>query len=173
MSKIDKELSTVIDKLKKIEKSLDKGKIKKILKDSAKPLLLAARANVPVSEKTHFRYNTAKINRKMRAPKGKGNKIANYSPGNLKRSIQVLRFRKSRHRIYVGPKVAKRNNKGSFSGRRVDGYYAAWVEFGTRNMKGAHYMSRAFESTKGIVKADIIERSKRVIREMARKQNLN
>lgn len=107
----------------------------------------AAEAAAPRSSKTHYRYSTAKLTKKIRAPKGSGNKIASYSPGNLGRSINVLKFSRAKSKVYVGAKLS-RQSKGNFTGRRTDGYYLGWVERGTKNMGRKEFFHKSWERSK-------------------------
>lgn len=62
-----------------------------------------------------------------------GRVVAIYYPGNLKRSIQVLKHMKDKASIYAGVlKNPKSGTRGVFSGSRVDGFYAHMVEYGPR-----------------------------------------
>lgn len=110
----------------------------------------AAEASAPKSRKVHYRYSTAKATSKIRAPKGSGTKVATYTPGNLGRSINVLKFTRAKSKVFVGAKLAKRAS-GNFSGRRVDGYYMHFVESGTRKMSGTNWFKSSWERSKGRV----------------------
>lgn len=93
----------------------------------------AAEAAAPRSKRPHKRYSTAKVARGIRAPKGAGNVVATYYPGNLGASIQVLNFRRAPSKVYVGARLAKGRASGTFGrGSRTDGYYLHMVELGTR-----------------------------------------
>lgn len=169
---IDQEVDLIIKKLKILPKEFTKKKMQKLLAEAAEPLLEAAKSNVPTSLKTHYRYKTSKASRKFRAPKGKGNRIASYEPGNLKNALRILKFRRSSD-VFVGPKVAKRGAKGRYGrGRRVDGYYAAWIEYGTSKIKPVGYMRRALASKKSIVQARIIGLAKSKIKEFGNKNRI-
>lgn len=88
----------------------------------------AIESAAPRSTKPHSRYSTPKAAKRLRAPKGMGIKVATYYPGNLGRSIQVMKFRQAPSKVYVGAKLAKGSATGVFRNRRVDGYYLAIVE---------------------------------------------
>jgi len=105
----------------------------RILSKAAAPLIEEIIIRAPVSEEPHYRYSTPKASGKIRAPKGSGKVVATYMPGNLHRSFDILRFRRAKSSIYVGPKFDKEGSTGTFSGSRTDGYYAAWQEFGAPN----------------------------------------
>ena len=72
-------------------------------------LASAAEAAAPKGRKTHRRYSTAKVNKSMRAPKGMGAVVATYSPGNLARSMQVMKLRRKKSAVIVGAKHTKGN----------------------------------------------------------------
>lgn len=105
-AQLQADLNNVIARLRKLEPTLQSGPVKRNLAEAAKPLVQAVKAATPVGTKEHSRYS-------------KGVKVATYKPGNLKRSMQTLRFRKSKNAVFVGPKLG---------GVRVDGYYAHIVE---------------------------------------------
>ena len=160
---LEQEIKAAMKKIRGLEKEFPKKEIQKILTKSAKPLVEAAKANVPESLEVHYRYRTSKASGKFRAPKGKGNIVATYEPGNLRNSIRIMRFRKS-NAVFVGPKVAKRGATGRYgSGRRVDGFYAAWIEYGTSKIAPVGYMRRAVGSTGTLVQARTIKALKKKI----------
>ena len=52
----------------------------------------------------------------------------------------------------IGPKTRRGNNKGVFnSERKVDGYYAHFVEKGTVKQRGQGFIKSAAAATKGTV----------------------
>lgn len=112
------EVDVLIRKLRKIG-GQTKRQSKAALRKGARPIVAAAKANAPTSSATHYRYKN-------------GQKIE-YTPGNLRRSIQVLPLRKTES-VFVGPKL---------NGVSVDGYYAHWVEFGTINQPPQPFMRPA------------------------------
>lgn len=102
---------------------------KKELEKAAAVYLKALQVLAPKAAKDVMRYDTPKGIGRLRAPKGKGVVVATYTPGNLGRSFQALKLRKLKGAVLIGPKVAKgKGAKGRFVGRRVDGYYATFVE---------------------------------------------
>lgn len=96
------------------------------LRKAAKPLIASARSKAPQSDEPHHRY----LNGEM---------VATYYPGNLRRSIRALTFRRS-GAVFVGPNLAGSGWKGVFQGNKVDGYYAHMVEFGTSNQRPQPFM---------------------------------
>ena len=147
------EFGQLITQMNNVYKGLNKEQKMKILNNAAIPFINSAQAKTPVSSKIHFRYNTAKLIKGIRAPKGFGRKIAQYISGNLKLSIKALRkgvFAKFDNVLYVGPLLArgKEGGKGTFGRARFDGYYAHFLEFGTSFMSKRPFMRPAFEATK-------------------------
>lgn len=109
-----------------------------------------AEAAAPRSAKIHKRYSTPKLNKGIRAPKGAGRVAATYYPGNLARSIQVLRFSRAKSKVFVGAKLAKGQATGTFGrGTRTDGYYLHMVEKGTKNAASNPFFLSAVERSKG------------------------
>jgi len=125
---LDREVSALIKKLYAISDNAKKES-QNAFKEAAPLLISAIQGRSPKSDEPHFRYNTPKLSDKLRAPNGMGKIVATYMPGNLARSFRALVFRKSAA-VYVGPKLDKRGSGGVFTGNRVDGYYAHWMEFG-------------------------------------------
>lgn len=139
--------------------ALSVRKRRRILRKAAAPMVIAAQRNVDDAPAPVKRYSTAKVFSGSRAPKGGGTVEATYYPGNLKKSIRTMTFRKSKDAIFVGPKAWKKGSSGDFgkSEDRVDPYYAHMVHDGTSTSQANPYMLRAFESTKNVSKA-ILER---------------
>lgn len=144
------------------KKKLDALSIRKrrrILRTAAAPMVAAARKNVDDAPAPVKRYSTAKVFSGKRAPKGSGTVAATYYPGNLKKSIRTMTFRKSRDAVFIGPKAWKKTSGGDFGkdDNRVDPYYAHMVHDGTSTSQANPYMLRAFESTKSVAR-NILER---------------
>lgn len=172
MATLEQELAEAIKKLRALGKEFPEKQRKKILRKAAKPLIAAARNNIPDSDEPHFRYDTPKLNGRLRAPKGQGRIVAVYYPGNLRKSIKTKTFRRSQD-IFVGPKTARRSTSGKFGlGSRVDGYYAHWMEFGTEHYGGVGYMRRAVSSTKDQVSQIIINEVAKVLNDFVQKNGV-
>lgn len=152
MISIDKkDIQELNNKLANLGKSLDDKTLRKLMRKNAKPFIQAARLKAPVSRRIVHRYNTPKLSGKLRAPKGSGKIVASYSPGNLGRSINTLPLRRLKRAIIIGPKKQKRNNAGLFRGARVDGFYAHFVEFGTRYTQAKPFVAPAWSQTRNQV----------------------
>lgn len=132
VTRIDIQLEREIEQLKKKLSAISvtaKKDSQKAFKEAAPILIAAIQSRAPESEEPHYRYKTPKILGRLRAPNGLGRIIATYMPGNLKRSFKTLVFRKSAA-VFVGPKLDKKGGGGTFTGNRVDGFYAHWMEYG-------------------------------------------
>lgn len=167
-----RELAEIKKTLRSLVKHFDKDTQKKILTPAANFLIKTIKSNIKDSSKPHFRYGTPKLNESIRAPKGKGKVVATYYPGNLRKSITKLRFRRSSG-IWVGPKVNKREPSGAFGkGRRVDGWYAHFQEFGTVNNptpRNFGFMRRSFNSVKSQMIKSVEKMAKKKTKEFAMK----
>lgn len=131
-----KDLIRTTKKLEKLLNEFESKEVKKILRKSAAPLRKAARSNIKDAETPVKRYSGGKV-------------VAIYNPGNLRRSIKILTFRRSKFAVFVGPQVGKASSKEyGRPGQPVDGYYAHMVEFGTINSRAKPYMRPAFSKTK-------------------------
>lgn len=169
---IEQEVREAIKKLEALPKEFSKREKRKVLRKAAKPMIEAARNNISDSNEPHYRYKTSKASNKIKAPKGKGNVIAVYHPGNLRKSIRAMTFRRSGD-VFVGPRVAKRGSGGHYGkGSRVDGYYAAFMEFGTKNFPGTSYMRRAVPTATQKVQNIIIQETKKKVEAFARKNKI-
>ena len=124
----------------------------------------AAEAAAPRSKRPHKRYNTSKVTKSIRAPKGSGNSVAIYLPGNLGNSIRVLKFRNAPSKIYVGARLAKgESSRGVFGrGLKVDGYYLHMVEFGTRQSAARPFFRAAWQRAQPRVLAIMRDQWRRV-----------
>ena len=112
---IQLEVDALIRKVRKISETAKKDS-QQAFKEAAPVLISAIQARAPESDGIHVRYSNGKV-------------VAWYYPGNLKRAFRALLFRKSAA-VFVGPKLDKAGSRGYFSGKRADGYYAHWMEFG-------------------------------------------
>lgn len=159
----EQELELAVRKLYGISKEFGRER-QRILALGGAYASSSAEAAAPKSKAPHKRYSTPKLIRKVRAPKGMGVVAATYMPGNLARSINVLKFSRAKSKVFVGAKLA-RNSKGIFSGRRVDGYYMHFTEEGTPRQAGRHWFRSSWERSKGRVFGIIKTEFERVAKE--------
>jgi HK97 gp10 family phage protein len=149
---MQRELDQISRKFQKLFKSLDEKTLDDVLTYSAQPLIQALKVGAPRSKRRHFRYDTPKLVRGVRAPNGRGVKVATFEPGNLGRAMKKLALRRLKKAIMIGPKTRRGNNKGVFNtDRKVDGYYAHFVEKGTTKQRGQGFIKSAAAATKGTV----------------------
>ena len=140
---LDREVTQIVKNLNKLGKAFDKKELRKVSVKAARPLVTTARNLVPVGTKKHYRYYK------------NGGLAATYSPGNLKRSIGVLRL-KNTSDVYVGPRATRGKKSGDYSGRRVDGYYAHFIEYGVPHRAATPFMRPAFDAAKTQVKVILV-----------------
>lgn len=148
---LDRDIAALAKLLEQLPAAFPLEERKAILEESAAPMVAAARSFAPKSNKVHYMYATGhKLTNKLRAPKGMGKVSAIFQPGNLSRSIDVLKhgpFKKAVN-VYIGPRYPRRFSVNS---RIAAAHYAHMVEMGTRHQKAQPYMRPAFDRTKSIV----------------------
>jgi len=134
------ELIRAMNKIKDAAKNKD---IDKIERKAAKVMVEEMRSQIPQSKKPHHRYSKGKI-------------VATYYPGNLRRSIGVIRLKNSFFK-WIGPRKS-RNSKGEFKGSKVDGYYANFVEYGLGkgDSSGKGFARKSYENKKDTVRETMI-----------------
>ena len=147
------QLNAAIAKLRTIPALFDKPEVReRILRPAAEILQREAQAKVRVAQRAVKRYGTAKFSRRIKAAKGSGTVLATYEPGNLRMALQVLNFKRSKA-LFVGAKVMKRKPNGTFGkGKRADGWYAHFLEYGTKNAKAYPFMRPAAMAKANAVK---------------------
>lgn len=150
-AQLNKDLKRIKAKLAKLPISafpLDAQE--EVLRYAAEPLVKAAQEKAPIMR------DRSKVTISI-----SGRKYI-YYPGNLKASIQEIRFKRRNKRalkaaLFFGPRVTKKRGKGgkvqSFgkTNKSVDAFYAAMVEFGTSKQSPQPFMRPAFDQTKGII----------------------
>lgn len=151
---LDRDVSLIISRLNKLPKEYAKER-KKILRLAAKPVVKAIKSKVKVGSKPHRRYLKD------------GSLAAVYHPGNLRRSVRTLTFKKSKN-VFVGPKLGKSGSStGVFKGNKVDGYYGHFLEYGTIKQAPQPYMRPGFASSKSTAQKIIIKGSARILSKYA------
>jgi HK97 gp10 family phage protein len=99
-----------------------------VLKNAARPTLMAAKRLAPVGTRIRSRKSGGKV-------------VATYKPGNLSKSIGFLTVK---DRVNASIIIAIRSGKN----RKYDGYYGLMVEKGTVNTPAQPFMGPAFSMTK-------------------------
>ena len=111
------EIEAIARKMQKSVKDFEKKDRRSLLRAAAGPVRKAVKRKTPVSKYGHTRYS--------------GSKKIKYNPGNLRRSMKVLVFRRSPD-VFVGPKWGGKTGSSEYGGvgQPVDGYYYA-MAFGS------------------------------------------
>lgn len=129
---IQNDLNRVITTLRRMSPTVRKAG-KADLMEAAKILEAAVKGRTPIGEVVHRRYSSSKG---KRAKRGSGRVVATYKPGNLRKSMQRLNFRRS-NAAFVGPQLRKEN---------PDGYYAHMVERGTIRQPAQNFVKNAVQA---------------------------
>jgi len=166
LSAMQKQLQRDIAGVAKTLNALPKEYRGRVMQDTfeqaAQPLVQSAKQKAPQSKKVHYDYNTKSHGRKTK-----------YYPGNLKKSIRVIKNRNKRDfSVYVGPKVARNAKAKAYgrSDRNVNAFYASFVEFGTSHSAPRPYMRPAYDEAKGRVLLIVTRRFERILRLFAAKR---
>ena len=121
---IQRQINIAIQKLQKIDGVLRRD-IKGDLGKAGKIILTAIKSAAPKGEKTHRRYKDGRV-------------VAIYKPANLKRSIRQLPLRRAKSAVYLGPLSR---------GGVPDGFYARFIEGGTKYMTKKPFILPATEAS--------------------------
>jgi hypothetical protein len=113
VSQFNEDIKNLVNELKTWSENLQLDS-RKILKPAGEVVAQEIQRKTPVSRRRHYRY-------------ADGDRVATYYPGNLRRSIRDLDLRRT-NAVFIGPKLG--SSKGTFSGARVDGWYAQIVDRG-------------------------------------------
>ena len=132
------ELNAILRKVQGLGSDVQRG-VKSDLKEAAGIIVSTEKGLTPVGTKQHARYSGGKA-------------VAVYKPGNLRRSIQILPLRRGKSSVLVGPKTGR----GS-----VDGFYARFLEFGTKYITPRRFIERAEQTAGPIAQRFALELIKR------------
>lgn len=167
-------ISQVVNAFGQFSKELSDPKSRRRIANAAAPLVVAAiQGEVPIGDKPHFRYKTSKLIGRLRAPKGMGNIIASYVPGNLQKSVQDLAQRRSRLKkigiVIVGPVISGKTGKSIGSNKRnADGYYAQML-LGSAAAWEAQIANRGAKKVEGTAYAVMIAEANEIVNELKAK----
>lgn len=145
------ELLKAAKKINALGTAVSRRQRKAMLRKGALIIRDAARANVPVADEPTKRYNTPKLDGKLKAPKGQGVVVQEYDPGTLRDDINVKSLRRTAD-LFVGPGT----------GSRITAYWAHWIEFGTADIRPVGYMRRAVRENKEAAIDQIITDAKKL-----------
>lgn len=168
------DVQSVVSKLNELGKDLSVSKRRTILRRAAGPVRQRAINLAPRSKRIHYRYSTPKLIKGRRAKRGsaKAYRIA-YYPGNLKKSLQVLTFRRDKSGVYVGPKRGKGEASREYGRtiRNSDGYYAQMI-YSSAAAFGGRVTEAALQSVQRQVVAIIEDGVKRILQSTKAKTGL-
>lgn len=136
MIQVRVDISALKQTLYRYEQQMGRKKLKRLIQESAKPMIAAIKEETPVSKRGHYSY------RVITGAKQKA-RAHYFTPGTLRRSVQKLPFRKT-DSVFVGPKLS--GLKGP--------YYAGWVNDGHplpggKMVQGKQYMLKGFNKGQG------------------------
>lgn len=118
---INKQVDAWIKKTERAVSDFNQKNRVSLLRKAARPLIKQARSIAPRSAKPHYRY------KKLGFRSQSGTVKITYNPGNLRRSIRVLKLKKSKD-VFVGPQFqSKKASEYGGPGQPVDAYYAAAI----------------------------------------------
>jgi len=144
---LEKEVAEIVKKLDNLPKEYTQRRKLYLLRKAGKEFVKTVQNNISDSKYNHYRYKKNNVT-------GESEKIT-YHSGNLRKSIKVLRFRKSKNAVYVGPRVVRKTHadakNSGLNDNIVDPFYAAMVEYGTRHSEPQGYMAKGYEQ--GRIKA--------------------
>lgn len=121
--------------IKKLARTLTTKELKRITGKAVGILISTARQMAPVSKRARPRYRYLH-----------GKRVATYYSGNLRRSIGILKLKRSPY-TWVGHRKDQEGTGGEMRGGRVDGYYGHMVEWKFNKP----HIQPAWEATKQIV----------------------
>lgn len=122
-----KQVNLAVKTLEKLTYNFEREQ-RAILEDAAEIVISEVQSRAPRSSRPHVRYPSLSEGT-GKAAKGFGRPVAIYYPGNLKRSFGVLKLKRT-SAVIVGAMLHRAGKtRGTFSGRRADGYYLGFVEY--------------------------------------------
>jgi hypothetical protein len=139
------DISDVVQELEKLASRLTKQELKKATHKSVGIFIKTAKQMAPVGSKIHHRY-------------AGGRRVATYYPGNIRRSIGILKLR-NKNITYIGHRLSKKGEAhGVFRSNKHDGYYGHIVEYEQQ----AHIYP-AWEATRAQVYENLAQEVKRIL----------
>ena len=167
---MQREIQAILKKLDKLPEAIGvtpKGRVVKknkrvrsALRASAKKFIPKIQSNIQDSRRKHYRYV------------GDGTKIT-YYPGNLRKSQNVMTFRKaSPLSVFVGPKRSRGKNTSFGNGKKIDPYYAPFVHDGTERHTANPFVKKAFTSARGEALRELKRKVENVFRYYAKQKRL-
>lgn len=144
MKTTKQEIDAVIAKFEILKDKIASDDIEKILAEASEPAKAAMVAAAPQSKESHL-------------VRDDGGKTKRVSPGNLKRSIQIFKARKSKRKTaLVGPVVSKKSKIKKLKGgpsvsRAKRAFYWRFVMYGTARQAPNRFIDKARSQSSGAV----------------------
>lgn len=157
-ARLNKDITDWSRRAKMLVTDFKGAKRRQVLRAGAQPLIKSARSFTPRSSRPHYRY-----------PKS-GERIK-YNPGNLKRSVKVLKLNRSQD-VFIGPKqggTSAREIGGP--GQPVDGYYAQML-FGSARAYRIRILEAARRASGAQALTRIAKKAQTELRKIAQKNRL-
>ena len=162
-----------------LNKVQDPKKRREILTDASQPVVDKAQTLIKdgkprggvLKGAASATYNTAKLIKGIRAPRGSGTIKSRFMPGNLRRSVRVLPLKKTAKAV-IGPRVRKRTAKRvGTSQRNANAFYAQMI-YGSARAFQKRIMIAALQSQQSAALRIIERETRKVIETEKRKQGL-
>lgn len=157
----DRQVSQLSKKIDLAIRDFENRDRKQILRKAAAPVRKSARSLAPKRRGTrpNPRYSNGRI-------------VAVYHPGNLRRSMKTLSFRRSRD-IFVGPRFSKKSApQFGKPGQPTDGYYAAMV-YGSAKAFSNRVLRPALAQNKSKVIGIVVRESRsRMVKRILSRQRI-
>lgn len=148
---INQDIQKVIQTMNKLPLEFQDKKLKKILRKNARPVVKAARGNIPKATKEVHRYQDGKI-------------IKTFRPGDLRRAIKTKTSRRIAA-VFVGPNISRKKEK-------VSAWFGLIMEIGSRYITGIHYLEKAYKATSGAVLSGITQDVKKAVEDWTQKNKI-
>ena len=151
----DKELEIIFRKFDMLRKTADSKHFERIMGQAAIPAREAMKNAAPISKKPH-------------RIKDDGGKMKLVKPGNLKKSVQIFKGKKTGGTVLVGPVVSKKSKVFSVEGvkkvtRRHRAFYYKFTNFGTVYQSPTRFIDKAREASRAAVKTKLKAGAKRYL----------
>ena len=151
----DKELEIIFRKFDILRNTTDSQHFEKIMGQAAIPAREAMRNAAPKSKQPHY-------------VKDDDGKIKLVQPGNLKKSIQIFKGKKTGKTVLIGPVVAKSSKVFPVEGvkkvtRRHRAFYYRFVNFGTAYQSPQRFIEKAREASRAAVKMKLKSGAKKYL----------
>lgn len=141
---LQNDLNGLIRKLRGIEGVVTKD-VKDDLRQAGSVIVSAIQGRAPIGTRSRTRKGVV------------------FKPGNLRKSIRVLPLRRTKNAVVLGP-ISR--------GRAPDGFYARFLEFGTKNMAAQPFIAPAVDASLPQAQRFALELLKRRVEKYAQQNSV-